>query len=181
MKSFPLPFWRSTEVRVDQLKKSAELTNSVTATAAVKKKQESALEQQRWAKLNTRPKSGGHLKSTMGHGNVTPTWKSIFFHQRSNRKETFLYLSRLWNLRKAFLVNKQFLELSNLNPYLWFQIGKNHSKFQKVLILSNLSVKIFEKARTHRVTQCFKFYCPLRDCNSSVVTDNEAHHSYFCL
>ena len=38
MKSFPLPFWRSTEVRVDQLKNSAELTNSVTATAAVKKK-----------------------------------------------------------------------------------------------------------------------------------------------
>ena len=61
-------------MRVDQLKKSAELTNSVTATAAVKK-QESALEQQhqQWSEAQAAQERWSPKEHFGHHGKVTPT------------------------------------------------------------------------------------------------------------
>ena len=60
-------------MRVDQLKKSTELTNSVTATAAVKK-QESALEQQQpWSEAQAAQERWSPKEHFGHHGKVTPT------------------------------------------------------------------------------------------------------------
>ena len=175
-KSFPLPFWRPTEV--------CELTSSRKLLSLLIQLRQRRWERERsslakcWLPRNSDERSrmrdprDGHLKNTV----MSHLHENRFSFIKDKQRHFFIF-QKDYGICCGFLCKQTILGdiLSFLSSFANFSFRRVFQEicFENTYLPRLKGWLLKMRVWTHRVPLCFKFYCPLRDSDAVVrTTDN---------